>query len=590
MFASHLPSSGRAGAGEVAMKDSQGTPAERRARFDHRKYPPYRPIVLADRTWPDRELTRAPDWCSVDLRDGNQALPAPMSVSQKLELFELLVDIGFTEIEIGFPSSSQIEFDFTRRLIEEQRIPPTVTVQVLTQARRELIERTFEALEGVERAIVHVYNSTSPVQREQVFCASREAIRQIAVNGARWVREGAARYPRTHWLFQYSPESFSGTEPDYAVDVCNAVLEVWQPDTGREVILNLPATVEMTTPNVFADQIEFFCRQVTHRDRIRVSLHTHNDRGCAVAAAELGVLAGADRIEGTLFGNGERTGNMDIVTMAMNLYSRGIDPMLDLSDMARMIDVYTRATSLPVHPRHPWAGQLVYAAFSGSHQDAIRKSMAFHREHARKQWDVAYLPIDPRDLGRRYEEVVRINSQSGKGGVALVLERDHGIALPKWMHPVLSGIVQREADRTGREIASHQVLDLFAAELAAVPAGWRLGGYDSRSEHQQTLGHFRIAGRAGERVLTGAGQGLVEALADALQRDLGLRIAVVAFEEHALETGTKARALASVMLEAGGLQSAACAIDEDSAVATLQAVLSAVGRSVMQATALRAAV
>src|SRR5690606_21883281 len=310
-------------------------------------------------------------------------------------------------------------------------------------------------------AIVHVYNSTSPVQREQVFRASREEVIGIAVDGARWVKEEAARRPDTQWVFQYSPESFSGTEPDYAVEVVNAVLDVWRPDQGQEVIINLPATVEMTTPNVFADQVEYFCQHVKYRRHIRVSLHTHNDRGCAVAAAELGVMAGADRVEGTLFGNGERTGNMDIVTMAMNLYSRGVDPKLDLSDMKQIVDVYKRCTSMPVHPRHPWAGELVYAAFSGSHQDAIRKSMAYHREHGAEQWEVAYLPIDPRDLGRRYEEVVRINSQSGKGGVALVLERDHGISLPKWMHPVISGIVQREADRTGKEIPSEQIRTLF---------------------------------------------------------------------------------------------------------------------------------
>ncbi|MBN1239108.1 MAG: 2-isopropylmalate synthase [Gammaproteobacteria bacterium] len=558
--------------------------------FDHTKYRPYRPLELPDRTWPDRTLTAAPDWCSVDLRDGNQALVAPMSVEQKLELFDLLVAVGFKEIEIGFPSASQIELEFTRRLIDENRIPEDVTVQVLTQARQELIERTFAALDGARKAIVHVYNSTSPVQREQVFHMSREEIAAIAANGARWVKEEAARRPGTQWSFQYSPESFSGTEPDYAVEVCNAVIDVWQPSAGQPVIINLPATVEMTTPNVFADQVEYFCRHVIQRDSLRISLHTHNDRGCAVAAAELGTLAGADRIEGTLFGNGERTGNMDIVTMAMNLYSRGVDPKLDMSNMAQMIDVYKRCTSMPVHPRHPWVGELVYAAFSGSHQDAIRKSMAFHRERGKADWDVAYLPIDPRDLGRRYEEVVRINSQSGKGGVALVLERDHGIALPKWMHPVLSHIVQREADRCGREITSLEVRGLFEAELLAVPADWRLAGYESRSERHRTVGQFRVARSGGDVVMTGAGQGLVEALIDALQRQTGLRIAVESFEEHALEAGTAAKALASVIVDVDGHRSAACWIDEDSAVATMQAILSAVGRTPDVGQALKAAV
>ena len=429
--------------------------------FNHRKYRAYRPIAPRTRKWPDRVIERAPRWCSVDLRDGNQALPEPMSVDEKFEMFQLLVRLGFKEIEIGFPSASQAEFRFARRLIERDAIPEDVTVQVLTQARRELIERTFEALEGVPRAIVHVYNSTSPAQREQVFAASREDVVAIAVNGARCVEACAARYPDTQWAFQYSPESFSATEPNYAVDVCNAVIDVWKPQQGRRVIVNLPATVEMSTPNVFADQIEYFCEQVAQREHIEVSLHTHNDRGCAVAAAELGLMAGADRIEGTLFGNGERTGNMDIVTMAMNLYSQGVDPELDFSDIATVIDVYKHCTGMPVHPRHPWAGDLVYAAFSGSHQDAIRKSMAFHRKHRREHWDVPYLPIDPRDLGRCYEEVVRINSQSGKGGVALVLERDHGIALSKDLHAEMGRIVQREADTSGKEISSERIRMLF---------------------------------------------------------------------------------------------------------------------------------
>jgi 2-isopropylmalate synthase len=548
--------------------------------FDHTKYRPYRPIALADRAWPNRTLERAPDWCSVDLRDGNQALVQPMSVPKKLEMFGLLVELGFREIEIGFPSASQTEYDFARRLIERGLIPDTVTVQVLTQARRELIDRTFEALRGVKRAIVHVYNSTSPVQREQVFDATKEEIIAIAVNGARQLQERAARHPDTHWTFQYSPESFSGTEPDYAVEVCNAVLDVWRPQDGQSVVINLPATVEMTSPNVFADQVEYFCRHVNHRRHIRVSLHTHNDRGCAVAAAELGLLAGADRVEGTLFGNGERTGNMDIVTMAMNLYSQGVDPRLDLSDMARMIEVYRRCTDMPVHPRHPWAGDLVYAAFSGSHQDAIRKSMAFHREHELDHWTVAYLPIDPRDLGRRYEEVVRINSQSGKGGVALVLERDHGITLPKWLHPAVSRVVQSEADASGEEISSRQILALFEGAFLRVPDGWRLEGYDLHSEAQRTHGQFRLSRGGTEVVLNGDGQGLLEALVDAVNRRFGLAVSVVEFDEHAMTPGTEAKALASVTVEADGRQATACCIDEDTSLATLQATLSAVGRAV----------
>jgi len=557
--------------------------------FDYRKYRSYRPIALADRQWPSRIADRAPDWCSVDLRDGNQALVQPMSVAKKLEMFALLVELGFKEIEIGFPSASQTEFDFARRLVERQLIPDDVSVQVLTQARRELIERTFEALRGVKRAIVHVYNSTSPVQREQVFKAGKEEVTAIAVNGARLLRDCAAHHPATDWTFQYSPESFSGTEPDYAVEVCNAVLDVWQPRPDRQAIVNLPATVEMTTSNVFADQVEYFCRNVRHREHIRVSLHTHNDRGCAVAAGELGLLAGADRIEGTLFGNGERTGNMDIVTMAMNLYSQGIDPKLDLGDMARIIEVYKRCTDMPVHPRHPWAGDLVYAAFSGSHQDAIRKSMAFHRDHGLPHWSVAYLPIDPRDLGRRYEEVVRINSQSGKGGVALVLERDHGITLPKWLHPAVSRVVQLKADASGEEVSSRQVLALFEKEFLSIPEGWQLQGYDLHSEAQRTHGKFRMAKAGAELVLSGEGQGLIEALIDAVNRRFGVSVAVAEFDEHAMSPGTEAKALASVTVEVGGRQATACCIDEDTSLASLQATLSAIGRA-LEAQALRQAI
>jgi len=504
-------------------------------------------------------------------------------------MFELLVELGFKEIEIGFPSASQTEYDFARRLIDKHMIPDDVAVQVLTQARRELIERTFEALRGLKRAVVHVYNSTSPVQREQVFKAPKEDIIAIAVNGARLLEQGAARYPGVDWTFEYSPESFSGTEPEFAVDVCNAVIDVWQPRRGRKVVINLPATVEMTTANVFADQIEYFCRHVSQREHIRVSLHTHNDRGCAVAAAELGLLAGADRIEGTLFGNGERTGNMDIVTMAMNLYSQGVDPKLDFADMGRIIEVYKRCTDMPVHPRHPWAGDLVYAAFSGSHQDAIRKSLAFHREHELPHWAVAYLPIDPKDLGRRYEEVVRINSQSGKGGVALVLERDHGITLPKWIHPAVSRVVQAQADATGEEISSRQIHKLFENEFLGIPEGWQLQGYDLHSESQRTHGKFRLGKAGAEVVLNGEGQGLIEALIDAINRRFGVSVAVAEFDEHAMSPGTEAKALASVTVEIAGKQASACCIDEDTSLASLQATLSAVGRA-LAAQSLRQAI
>jgi 2-isopropylmalate synthase len=543
------------------------------------KYRPFPQIDLPDRQWPNRTIERAPIWCSVDLRDGNQALVQPMSVQKKLELFELLVELGFKEIEVGFPSASKTELEFTRRLIDENRIPDDVTIQVLTQARKELIDRTFAALDGVKRAIVHVYNSTSTVQREQVFRASKAEIIQIAVNGARWLNEGAARQPNADWWFQYSPESFTGTELDFAVEICDAVIAEWQPSQGRKVCINLPATVEMTSPNVFADQVEYFCSHVAQREHIRVSLHTHNDRGCAIAASELALMAGGDRIEGTLFGNGERTGNMDIVTMAMNLYSQGIDPKLDLSDMMRIIEVYERTTGMPVHQRHPWAGDLVYAAFSGSHQDAIRKSTAYHQEHNLQHWNVAYLPIDPRDLGRRYEEVVRINSQSGKGGVAHVLERDHSVHLPRWMLPVVSQVVQRHADEGGEEISSRRVWSLFESEFLAVPEGWQLAGYDLQAKAHETRAQFRVVHDGVKQALDGTGQGLIEALVDAIGKHFNVEVVVKDFDEHAMTPGTEAKAIASIMLEVGGETVTACCIDEDSSRATLQATLSAVGRS-----------
>ena len=411
-------------------------------RFDHRKYRPFPVIRKTDRRWPDQTLSAAPLWCSVDLRDGNQALMEPMNVSQKQRMWALLVKMGFKEIEVGFPAASQPDYDFVRWLIEHNQIPADVTIQVLVQARDELIERTYQALEGVHKAVVHVYNSTSPVQRNKVFNQSKEGIIEIARKGAEKVQSEAAKYPQTDWVFQYSPESFSTTEVEYAVEVCNAVIGVWQPTPQRKAIINLPATVESAMPNVFADQVEWFCDHVNQRDSLIISIHTHNDRGCGVAAAELALLAGADRIEGTLLGNGERTGNMDIVTMAMNMYSQGIDPMLDISIADDIIATVEACTNIKTHPRHPWVGELVYTAFSGSHQDAIRKCLAV--QAADEPWDVAYLPIDPQDLGRNYQSVIRVNSQSGKGGASYLLEQELGVTLPRWMQIELAQPIQRE--------------------------------------------------------------------------------------------------------------------------------------------------
>ena len=547
--------------------------------FDHRKYSAFTPVAKKDRRWPDRVIETAPTWCAVDLRDGNQALVKPMSVAQKQRLFDLLVKLGFKEIEIGFPAASQPDFDFCRKLIEENRIPDDVKIQVLTQARPELIERTYQALEGVKQAVVHVYNSTSTVQREQVFGLDRAGIREIAVQGAAVVKDIAGRYPDTEWTFQYSPESFTGTELDFAAEVIDAVNEVWRPDQGQPVIINLPATVEMATPNVFADQVEWVCENIRYREYISISVHTHNDRGCAVAAAELAVMAGADRVEGTLMGNGERTGNMDLVTMAMNLYSQGIDPTLDLSGMAEITDVVEACTEISTHPRHPYAGELVFTAFSGSHQDAIRKCLSRRQEG--QVWNVAYLPIDPFDLGRRYEEVVRINSQSGKGGVAYVLERDYKISLPRWLQIEFSKVVQREAETNGGEIDSHTIHRLFDDRYLKVHADWALRSYDLHRDNDGVRAEVVVGREASPVRLEGQGLGAVEAVSDALAKRFGITVAVEAYDEFALGEGTNANALACIRLTANGQHCSAAALAEDTTSATMQALFSAVAQTMV---------
>ncbi|MDN6318429.1 MAG: 2-isopropylmalate synthase [Marinobacter sp.] len=551
--------------------------------FDHRKYVAFRPVAKTNRRWPDKVIEKAPTWCAVDLRDGNQALVKPMNVAQKQRMFDLLVKLGFKEIEIGFPAASQPDFDFCRKLIEENRIPDDVKIQVLTQARPELIKRTYEALNGARRAIVHVYNSTSTVQREQVFGLDRAGIRDIAINGAQVVKDLAEKYPETEWTFQYSPESFTGTELDFAVDVLDAVTGIWRPEAGQPVIFNLPATVEMSTPNVFADQIEYVCDNIRHREHISISVHTHNDRGCGVAAAELAVMAGADRVEGTLMGNGERTGNMDLVTMAMNLYSQGIDPTLDLSGMAEITEVVEACTEISTHPRHPYAGELVFTAFSGSHQDAIRKCLA--RKKDGDAWNVAYLPIDPFDLGRRYEEVVRINSQSGKGGVAYILERDYNISLPRWLQIEFSKVVQRAAETNGGEIDSMAIHSLFERRYLKVHEDWALRAYDLHRDEQGVFAEVTFGDETAPSRLEGRGLGAVEAVSAALEKRFGFAIAVEAYDEFALGEGTRANALACIRLTAGGKHCSAAALAEDTTSATLQALFSAVAQAVGDAEA-----
>lgn len=540
--------------------------------FNHHKYRPFAfAPILKDRTWPDRQLTQAPDWVSVDLRDGNQALIDPMTVEQKLRFFQLLVEIGFKEIEIGFPSASQIEFDFTRLLIEGGHIPDDVTVQVLVQAREHLIERTFEALCGVKRAIVHVYNSTSKVQREKVYEKTQAEITEIAVHGATLLKQYAAKYPDTDWSFEYSPESFSQTEPEFAVAVCEAVCRVWQPELGQKVILNLPSTVECSTPNVYADQIEYFCRNLSCREHVRVSVHTHNDRGCAIAASELAVLAGADRVEGTLLGNGERTGNMDIMVMAMNLYSQGIDPKLDFSKMNEMVHIVSQCNNLPVHPRHPYIGELVFTAFSGSHQDAIKKSL---EKEANGIWDIAYLPIDPMDIGRSYQDVVRINSQSGKGGVAYILSRDYGLNVPRWLQIDFAGKVQRETERTQKELASADILKIFEQHYMQESALLLESYTIQRGANEDGLA---CQLRHGEQVLslTGNGSGVLSAFVNALSKHTQRQISITNYAEHAMTHATDAQAVAYVQMLVDDKLYTGIAYSQDTVSAMLRATLTA---------------
>jgi 2-isopropylmalate synthase len=532
---------------------------------------------MANRRWPDKVIEAAPLWCSVDLRDGNQALVEPMTARQKSLLWDQLVKIGFKEIEVGFPSASSHDYDFVRELIDNNRIPDDVTIQVLTQARPDLITKTFESLKGARRAVVHVYNSTSTVQREQVFGLDKAGIIEIAVRGATLVQECAAQHPDTEWVFEYSPESFTGTELDFAVEVCDAVTEVWQPTPERPVIINLPATVEMSTPNVYADQIEWFCDHVARRDSLLISLHTHNDRGCAVAAAELGVLAGADRVEGTLFGNGERTGNMDIVTMAMNLYSQGVDPKLALANMDEILQVSKDCTQLPVHPRHPYAGELVFTAFSGSHQDAIKKCLGKRDENA--VWEVAYLPIDPADIGRSYQEVIRINSQSGKGGIAYVLQRDYGLELPRWLQIDFSAAVQAYAEARESEVGSAEIYQLFQDTYLATQGRYQLGDYQVSREDKVDKLQAQLTHAGTQHSLSGSGNGVVASFVDAMERFTGKQIVLVEYNEHALAQSADAEAVCYIQLNVDGERFCGVGRSHDIIQASLDGILGAINKA-----------
>ncbi|MBM3519281.1 MAG: 2-isopropylmalate synthase [Alphaproteobacteria bacterium] len=545
------------------------------------KYRPFPPVALSERQWPNRTITKPPIWCSVDLRDGNQALIEPMGLDRKMRMFQALLAMGFKEIEVGFPSASQTDFDFVRHLIDNRKIPDGVTIQVLTQAREELIRRTFESLAGVKSAIVHLYNSTSELQRRVVFKLDRAGITDIAVKGASLIRKLEREFAMEDVIrHEYSPESFTGTELDYAKEICEAVIDVYEPTPAKKLILNLPATVEMSTPNVHADQIEWFCRNVKKRDCVTVSLHPHNDRGSAVAATELGLLAGADRVEGTLFGNGERTGNVDIVTLAMNLFSQGIDPGLDCSHINELVRMAEYCTQLPIHPRHPYAGELVFTAFSGSHQDAINKGFKAMEASNRPLWEVPYLPIDPMDLGRTYEAVIRINSQSGKGGIAYIMEKEHGIELPRRLQIEFSKIVQTIADGEGVELAADRLWSAFETEYLDGNGRYGFLEHAAKGDHgeQDVTAKLTVDGKL--KSIKGHGNGPVDGFVDALRKESGLAFDVADYREHAMGTGAKATAVAYVELRLpSGATLFGVGIDKNIVVASLKAVLSGVNRA-----------
>lgn len=544
------------------------------------KYRPFPQVDLPDRQWPSKTITKAPRWLSTDLRDGNEALADPMNAEKKQRFFDLLVGIGAKEIEVGFPSAGATEFDFIRSLIEQGRVPDDVMIQVLTQSRRDLIETSFAALEGARTATVHLYNAVSPVWREVVFGLDRAGVKALAVEGVSIMREQAERRPGTDWRYEYSPETFSTAELEFSLEVCEAVLDVLQPTPEKPVILNLPATVEASSPNIYADQIEWMCRHISRRDGVVISLHPHNDRGTGVAAAELGLMAGADRIEGCLFGNGERTGNVDLVTLALNLYTQGVDPGLDFSDMETVVKTVEYCNQLPVHPRHPYAGELVFTAFSGSHQDAIKKGFDAQAKRNDQIWAMPYLPIDPADLGGSYEAVIRVNSQSGKGGVAWVLQQDKGLKLPKPMQADFSRAVQQLADETSRELATADIWQAFERAYHLTPGQrFELASFEesgvSRVDGQRVfVGQLRLDGR--EMTIRGRGNGLISSLLAALEHDCGLKLDVADFQEHAIGAGGDAIAAAYVQCRtADGRTVFGVGMDADVATASVRAVLSA---------------
>ena len=547
------------------------------------KYKPWGVIDLPNRQWPNRTIDQAPIWCSVDLRDGNQALPIPMGVKEKLELFKLLCQIGFHQIEIGFPSAAQTEFDFARKLIEDKLVPDGVALQVLTQAREHLIRRSFESLRGAQKAIIHVYNSTSPLQRKVTFGMSKEEIKKIAIEGVALVKKLLPDLPETEVQLEYSPESFSDTEVEYALEVCEAVMDAWEPTVKNPIILNLPATVELFTPNVHADQIEWFCTHLKERDKAKISLHTHNDRGTGTAATELGLLAGADRVEGTLFGNGERTGNLDIVTVALNMYSQGLHPDLDFSNIEEIREIYERTTGMTVHERHPYGGDLVFTAFSGSHQDAIKKGMDLRTKEGateKDHWQVPYLSIDPQDIGRSYEAIIRINSQSGKGGVAYVLSREFGLDLPKPMHPEVGLLMNEKADSESRELAAEEIYQAFKKEFLEIYSPLELISYETNKISADEIScTAKIRCEDNELAITGQGNGPINAFVHALENE-GLKdFKLTDYRQHSIGGGYGTKSAAFVQLQTkAGRVAYGCGIHASIEKSGLLALVSAYNR------------
>ncbi|WP_249029440.1 2-isopropylmalate synthase [Tannockella kyphosi] len=551
--------------------------------MNYQKYKKFETIKLPDRTWPDNEITKAPIWTSVDLRDGNQALITPMKIEEKVMMFQLLVDMGFKEIEVGFPSSSQIEYDFLRILIDENLVPDDVTVQVLTQAREHLIRKTFESLEGLPKAIVHIYNSTSILQRDVVFHKGQDEIKKIAVEGVKLVKELAQEF-KGEVLLEYSPESFTGTEVEYALEVCEAVMDEWEASSDKKVIINLPSTVEMSSPNVYADQIEWMCRNFKDRSRVIVSLHAHNDRGCGVAASELGIMAGADRVEGTLFGNGERTGNVDIITLALNMFTQGVNPELDCSKINDIKHVFEKVTKMEIPPRHPYVGQLVFTAFSGSHQDAINKGMQCYRERNAGIWEVPYLPIDPSDLGRQYEPIVRINSQSGKGGVSYVMDSMYGYHLPKGLQADFAKVIQDISEEEG-EVSPERVYDTFVEQYVENNQPYKLIKQQLIDISEENEEHERKAVLILEdhgvvKEIIGYGNGPIDAVKDAFNSNGFIGSHLLDYSEHALTSGSSSKAAAYVHLRLKGsaIQEFGVGVHPNIATATIMAIVSGLNR------------